>query len=318
MVDSREQRLRVRAPARLHLGFLELSGRMPRAFASLGVTLEEIATEIEVRRAAAARIQGLEEERIRGLLARFRAAWGIPPVEVRVREAIPAHRGLGSGTQLALALGTALARLCGIDAPPRAIAKIAGRGARSGIGLGAFEQGGVLLDGGRGAEEEPPPIVARLPFPEHWRILLVFDPAREGLSGAAEGRAFAALPPLAEHLCGRLCRLTLLAFLPGVARADLTLAGPAIGEIQRIVGDHFASFQGGGRFASPRVAAAMGAIEQAGIAAVGQTSWGPTGFALLPDEDTGRRLLAALEPAFPDLTFHLLRGRNRGAEVASG
>ena len=309
--------VRVRAPARLHLGFLDLSGRMPRRFASLGVTVEGIATVIEARPAGADRIAGPERRRVAALLARLRDAWPLPPVEIRVREAIPAHAGLGSGTQLALALGTALARLFDIATSPREIARLTGRGARSGIGLGAFETGGLLLDGGRGGEEEPPPITARLPFPEPWRILLVFDPAREGLSGEAERRAFTTLPPLDEARCARLCRLALLAFLPGVARAELELAGPAIAEIQRIVGDHFAPFQGG-RFASPRVAAALARVEEAGIAAVGQTSWGPTGFALLPDEETGRRLLDGIAPAFPDLRFALLRGRNRGAEVEAG
>ena len=44
---------RIVAPARLHLGFLDVDGTLGRRFGSLGLAIDEPATEIVVRRAEA-------------------------------------------------------------------------------------------------------------------------------------------------------------------------------------------------------------------------------------------------------------------------
>ena len=307
----------VAAPARLHLGFLDLDGSLGRRFGSLGLTIDGFATRVRLTRADATSVSGVgESDRAARLLARLAEAWDAPPVRVEIVETIPAHRGLGSGTQLGLALGVGLARLLGRDDGPREVARLLERGARSGVGVGAFATGGFLLDGGKGAADEPPPVVARVDFPEAWRVLLLLDGGLEGLSGTAERASFATLPPFPADTAAHLCRLALMRLLPGVAEADLEAVGSALGEIQRVVGDHFAPAQGG-RFTSPAVAEALAWIEAQGFAGVGQSSWGPTGFALLPDETTAERVRAAGERRFAGLDFVVTRGRNRGAEVAA-
>jgi beta-RFAP synthase len=310
--------VRVVAPARLHLGFLDMEGGLGRRFGSLGLTVEGIATRLRAEPSAAPAVAGeVEIERSQRMLRRLCELWELPPCRVTVEEAIPSHCGLGSGTQLALALGTAAAELKGTPAPPREIARLLQRGARSGIGIGAFEQGGFILDGGRGAADEPPPITARLPFPEAWRLLLIFDRAGTGLHGAGEDGAFQRLPPYSPSLAGRLCRLVVMQLLPGLVAADLDAVGPAIGEIQREVGDYFAPAQQG-RFVSPDVAKVLRWLEGEGIAGIGQSSWGPTGFAILPDSNGATHLQREAERRFGDrqsLRFVVTRGRNQGAEV---
>lgn len=313
------RRVRVTAPARLHLGFLDLHGGLGRRFGSLGLTLDGIATRLTVARADATSVTGVGETRraarVAGALGQ---ALGLPPVAAAIEEAIPAHAGLGSGTQLALALGVAAGHLAGRPLEPRAVARALERGARSGIGIGAFEQGGFLLDGGRAEDGEPPPVVARLPFPDAWRLLLVLDPDREGLHGAGETGAFRSLPPFPEALAGELCRRVVMQLLPGLATADLAAVGAAVAEIQRRVGDHFAPAQGG-RFTSPAVAEVLAWLESAGVTGIGQSSWGPTGFAFLGDEGTAKELRRAAERRFaerhPSLRLLLARGRNTGAVV---
>ena len=310
-------RVRIRAPARLHLGFLDMEGGLGRRFGSLGVTLEELWTELLVTPAQAFAVAGAAEAgRARAMLERLAAAWSLPPLQVVVERAIPTHAGLGSGTQLALALGVAAARAAGIDRPAREVARLLERGTRSGIGIGAFEQGGFLVDGGRGPDGLPPPLTARLAFPAEWRLLLIFDPALEGLHGAGERTAFGSLPPYSAELAGRLCRLVLMQLLPGIATFDLAAVGAAIGEIQRRVGDYFAPAQNG-RFTSPAVSEVLAWLETEGVTGLGQSSWGPTGFAILADEDRAAACLRAAERRFGHHRLRLMttRARNQGAEV---
>ncbi|MBP2296289.1 beta-ribofuranosylaminobenzene 5'-phosphate synthase family protein [Azospirillum rugosum] len=311
--------VRVTAPARLHLGFLDMNGGLGRRFGSLGLTLDGMATTVRVRPSDRLRAAGPSAERAlkaaRAVCDRFR--WPAN-AELTVEEAIPEHVGLGSGTQMGLAVGTALAQLHGRPLPVRKLAAELERGARSGIGIGAFENGGVILDGGRGTGDEPPPIVARLPFPESWRVLLILHRDGQGLHGTAEVQAFKALPPFPAERAGHLCRLMVMAALPALIDGDADRFGRAVGELQRTVGDHFAPVQGG-RFTSPAVADALAWLEAEGIPGVGQSSWGPTGFAIVGDARRAEALLAEARRrwAGSPLEFHLFRGRNDGATLES-
>ena len=311
--------VRVTAPARLHLGFLDMNGGLGRRFGSLGLTLDGMATTVRARPSDRLRASGPSAERAlktaRALCERFR--WP-PCADLSVEEAIPEHVGLGSGTQLGLAVGTALARLHGRPLTVRRLAAELERGARSGIGIGAFEMGGVILDGGRGSDDAPPPIVARLPFPDSWRVLLILHRDGQGLHGTAETRAFTALPPFPAERAGHLCRLMVMAALPALIDGDADRFGQAVGELQRTVGDHFAPLQGG-RFTSPAVADALSWLEGEGIPGVGQSSWGPTGFAIVGDARRAEALLAEARRrwAGSPLDVRLFRGRNDGATLDS-
>ncbi len=237
-----------------------------------------------------------------------------------VANAMPAHAGLGSGTQLALAVATAVRRLHGIAPDLRGDAARLGRGARSGIGIGLFEQGGLVVDGGRGASDDvPPPLLARLAVPDTWQVLLLLDPAGHGLSGTEERAAFAALPPIAEEEAGAICRLVLMSALPALAEADLPRFGDAITRIQEHLGDYFAPAQGG-RFTSSRVTPALAALRRLGASGVGQSSWGPTGFAFARDETEADRLRGALhaDGAAEGLDIQVRRPLNRGARITEG
>ena len=309
-----EVAVEVRAPARLHLGFLDPSGGIGRRFLGLGLAIDRPITLIRAHPAARSRIEGPEAERVRLLLERLSPLFGHPPIELRIERAIPPHAGFGSGTQLALAVGRALAAIMARPFQAAEVARLTLRGRRSGLGIAAFARGGFLLDGGRGEDGAPPPLLARLPFPAGWRVLLLREPARAGLSGEAEERAFRGLPPFPERLAERLSRLALSCVLPGVAVGDLALFGRGLREIQDRLGDWYAPFQGGCRWSSPAVAAALDHLRTLGIRASGQSSWGPTGFAVVRAEDAAA-LRTELRRHFPGLLVEIARGRNRGARV---
>lgn len=309
----------VHAPARLHMGFLDLNGSLGRRFGSLGLALEGLAVRVRVQAAENVSAQGPQAARAADFARRALAALGIEQgALVEVEEAIPDHAGLGSGTQLALAVGTALARMYEIEWSPADIAKSLGRGGRSGIGLGLFDRGGFLVDGGRGGQDAPPTVIAHMDFPVAWRFVLVFDRAFQGLHGEQEKQAFAALPHFPEERAGHLCRLALMGALPALVERDIQGFGAALTAIQEVIGDHFAPAQGG-RYASPRVTRALAWLRDHGAAGIGQSSWGPTGFALADSEMSAHGLARGARQVFAaeNLEFMVCAARNRGAEICA-
>ncbi len=311
----------VEAAARLHLGFVDLHGGLGRRFGSLGVAIDGLATRVRVERAAVTEASGPGAARALAVAESVRALGGMESgVRIEIHSAIPEHEGLGSGTQLTLAVATAVATLFGMPADAAALACAAGRGARSGVGIGVFREGGFVVDGGRGPRTGVPPVVARLAFPEDWRLLLVSDAARTGVSGSAELDAFGRLAPMAEAVAGELARRVLVQLLPALVESDFDAASEAIGAIQARVGDHFAASQGG-RYTSRDVADVLDWLQCEGIGGIGQSSWGPTGFALVPDARAAEVLLARARARWADrpaVHFAVHAGRNRGAQIAIG
>jgi beta-ribofuranosylaminobenzene 5'-phosphate synthase len=305
-------------PARLHLGFLDLGGGLGRRFGSLGLAISSLKTRLSIEQAPTTRISGPERDRVARYLDVMCRELGLPGAHrVEILDVVPAHSGLGSGTQLALAVAAGVRRLHGLALDIAADAGRLDRGARSGVGVGLFDQGGLVVDGGRGAALRPAPIIARMPFPDHWRIVAVLDPARQGKHGLEESAAFESLPRFPGELAAHLCRLVVMKALPGLAEEDFTAFGSAIAEMQERLGDYYAPAQGGSRFTSPDVAAVVEDLAREGAAGIGQSSWGPTGFAFAPSPQDGERLAAVARrhPNARGLDIRICTGLNRGAEL---
>jgi beta-ribofuranosylaminobenzene 5'-phosphate synthase len=310
--------LSVSAPARLHLGFLDLNGSLGRRYGSVGLAVDAPSTEITASLADDFEAVGPEQQRVLQLLKRCSEALGLTGrYRIEVNSAIPAHAGLGSGTQLALAIGTALMKLEGLTITPQQIGDLAGRGARSAIGIAAFEGGGFIVDGGRGKADHPPPVLVQIPFPADWRVILVFDRKAQGAHGDRETQAFAALPAFPDSKAQELCRLVLMQLLPGLKETDIAAFGAALTRVQEIVGGHFASAQGGSPWTSPTVGKLVQRLAEGGATGIGQTSWGPTGFAFVPSETAAASLYHSLvgEATAMGLEMTVARGRNTGALI---
>jgi beta-RFAP synthase len=245
-------------------------------------------------------------------------------MHLRLRQLLPAHAGFGSGTQLALAVGRAFAAWHGLTVPTATLAQWLGRGLRSGVGIAGFDQGGLLLDGGPGAPGQPAPLLARVSLPEAWRVVVVLDPRQRGLSGDEERLALATLPPLSQTAAADLCHQVLMRVLPGAADAQFAPFAAGITRLQQVLGAHFAPAQAGRAYASEAVGRAVQGLAAAADeqgAAIGQSSWGPTGFAIVPTlaqaEAVVRaaRAAAAIDSA---LALHIVRALNHGAVLTAG
>lgn len=321
----------VAAPGRLHLGFIDPSASLGRRFGSLGLVVEGFETRVELRcgepDGATAANAAAAAELPRALahleaLRRHAAQAGLAaqPLQLHLAQVLPAHAGLGSGTQLALAVGRAFAHLHGLAWPTPLLARVTGRGLRSGVGIAGFDHGGLLLDGGPGAAGQPAPLLARLVLPAAWRVLLLLDPRQRGLSGAAEREALAGLAPFAREAAAAVSHEVLLRVLPGAAEGDFGLFAAGLAQVQALLGGHFAPAQAAGAFTSAAVARAAQWLAAQGGTAVGQTSWGPTAFAFYPSDAAAQQALAGLRAAGaldPGLQPLVVRPASGGARVTS-
>jgi beta-ribofuranosylaminobenzene 5'-phosphate synthase len=317
---SQPAEILVTVAARLHLGFLDLNGRLGRRFGGIGLAIDQLNTGIVIRRAEHSDVSGPESRRVQGYLHIMERLLGHDAAHaVKVLQTVPAHAGLGSGTQLALAVASGVRRLHNLPLDIEEDALRLGRGARSGIGIGLFHRGGLVVDGGHGRQTKVAPIISHLSFPEHWRILVVLDPNRSGVHGHDEASAFATLAPMAELDAAQICHLVLMKALPGLAEQDIVSFGVAIKELQVRLGHHFARAQGGTGFTSSAVAAVLAVLDDAGAHGIGQSSWGPTGFAFVSSAGEAERLakLARAHPAAKGLDIKICSGLNRGAEIVA-
>lgn len=312
---------RVTAPSRVHFGLLSLpaAGRdrwpgldgnpgLPvRHFGGVGLMVDRPGLAVRVEPAADWSAAGPLADRALGFARRVVGT--LPPGErrpfrVTVEHAPAEHTGLGVGTQLGLAVAKAVAGETGHPWSAAELAGRAGRGERSAVGVHGFDRGGLIVEGGKLPGEALSPLVARLPLPADWAVLLFTPPGEQVWHGGAERQAFARLaaagPSPAET--DALCRLVLTGLLPALASTDLDGFGEAVYELNARTGDAFAAAQGG-RYAGPGVAELVARLRGLGVRGVGQSSWGPTVFAVVRAAEP-----AELSRRLPDVPVVVARG----------
>jgi len=324
-------KIRVSAPARLHLGFLDLNGEAGRKFGSIGLAIDSHRTVIEVEAAeifsihSVANIPTSITTKIERIVDKFYRSLGqqIPKnkqgIKLSLLELIPEHAGLGSGTQFALTIGTLLCKWHNITASTPEIAYHLGRGSRSGIGIATFDQGGFIIDGGLSNSSKIPPLLAHHDFPPSWRIIMIMDQGSQGVHGSEEVNAFTDLPtfPLADSQA--ICHLSLMKLLPALVEKNIVPFGQAITDIQTLIGDHFAPAQGG-RYTSPSVAKLLLHAQQLGHTGIAQSSWGPTGCIFVDGDDAAQQLIEKLgyyshKEGIKNLSLIIAYANSNGANI---
>lgn len=298
---------------RLHLGFFDLSHQSTRRFGSMGVSIDAFQTSLTASFGPhitdAPGLATLLQRHLQGLAT-------TADIRLQLHRAIPRHGGLGSGTQMALAVGAAVNHLLERPVNPVEIAAMHDRGGRSGIGIATFSHGGVVVDGGRGPATVVPPMLARYAFPSEWCFLLILQRGQLGVHGHQEKTAFQQLQPRALAETQALAHQVLMQGLPALAEHDFESFATVVGALQAYNGTYFAPAQGG-CYASPEVTQVIEYLKQQGHTGLGQTSWGPTGFVMLPTTMAAETLKEALLAKFPALGLDYLvtHAVNHGALV---
>jgi beta-ribofuranosylaminobenzene 5'-phosphate synthase len=324
--------IEVRTCARLHLGLLDSNGGHGRLYGSIGLAVNQPRLLLRAEPAESLIVEGLEIDRVTAYARRFIQRYGVPAgARLNLIAGIPAHVGLGSGTQIALAVGTALARLSGLRLSIGEIAVAAGRGLRSGIGIATFQRGGFVLDGGhhvaasssietgnpRPENDGIPPILFHHPVPRGWHFVTAISGSGQGISGERENSAFSRLPEAAPEMAERISRLLLMKMMPALIENDIATFGQALTEIQQLVGDCFAEVQGG-RYSNPLAGRLIDFLLSNGAAGAGQSSWGPAVYGLIEGQGRARRLAKEVQLFLKNSgggQVFCVRPQNRGATV---
>jgi beta-RFAP synthase len=198
------------------------------------------------------------------------------------------------------------------------LASQVGRGVRSALGIHGFDHGGFLVEAGQREPGQVAPLVARVHFPESWRIVLIVPEWGPGLHGKLEQEAFARLPAPSPAWTVSLCRLVLLGMLPALAERNPTTFGEALYDFNARVGEAFAPVQGG-RYATAQAADLVAFMRRWGIRGVGQSSWGPAVFAIAGDEHEAGHLCRDVQRQFALGPNEVLvtKARNQPAQVTN-
>jgi len=271
-------KIRIKTPARLHLGLIDLNGNLGRLYGSIGLAVNYPNVVLEAESAEKLEVYGLEKDRTAKAVSRFSAYYNIDPkIHLEIKEAISKHSGLGSGTQLSLAVGTALARIHGIKASAPEIASVMGRGFVSGVGVAAFERGGFSVDGGLNVlYQTPPQAVFHQNFPKDWVFVVAVPKLKKGLSGKQEKEAFQGIIPGLEKNASEISRLVLMKMLPSLLEKDIESFGFALTEIDKKTGEYYKDIP-----QDKTSAIIMQHMIGLGAHGAGQSSWGPAVYGLI-------------------------------------
>ncbi|MFA4825055.1 MAG: beta-ribofuranosylaminobenzene 5'-phosphate synthase [Methanoregula sp.] len=326
-----ERRIVVNTPSRIHVSLIDMHGGSGRVDGGIGITLNDPGILLEVQQSPDIKVTGCDaatQERVSGIASQvLRQIHAGAGASIRVRSLYPAHTGLGSGSQLALATARAICELYGKNVPVTELAQLAGRGGTSGIGTAAFEHGGFIIDGGHrfgpGGDKtdfrpssasrgvHPPPVIARHDFPAEWKILLATPDIPAGASGAMEAGIFRSHCPVPLGEVQALCHEVLMRMLPGIVEHDLDLFGSSINAVQSL---GFKKVELG--LQPQEVTGLLNVMRSAGAAGAGMSSFGPTVYAV---GDTGMNAIEQAAQSFMKEsgggTTLITSARNTGAMI---
>lgn len=308
--------LTISAPSRLHFGLLAIGDLTARKYGGAGLMIDGPRTEVTV--AANDQLEVVAADDTQETISDSIRLWqksfapnsvrGLPLATLPVKLAVNSplrHRGFGSGTQLAFAVTTALQ--LAFDQPlPSAeeMAMALGRGKRSAIGSYGFFEGGFLVD--RGIDKESiAPLDMRTDFPEAWKIVLIQPLTSQAtpVFGEAERNAFRDLAGSTQTQADNLASLLKNGIVPAVLARDFPAFADAVTEYGYQSGLYY-SDAAGGAYASSAATAIVDRIRGLGQFAVGQSSWGPTIFAIGPSEKDANWLVEKLAQGEDDVACH--------------
>ena len=326
--------LQIETPSRLHFSLIDLNGDLGRINGSLGVALDFPRWKIDgfLNNRNILMTNSKYESSVKQIIKNLgkKSIKSEKGITINISEEIPSHSGLGSTTQFSLAIGTLITKLNNYNIKTQELATYVKRGGTSGIGVGAFEGGGIILDGGHsfGVNQQttaflpssksnapPPPILFRHFPPDNWRFIIIVPNRIKGLSGKKEIDLFKQHCPIPKEDVEKLCRLILMKILPAIVEGNIKIFGEGLTDIQT----KFSRF-GMEKYDNSIVAEVLTFLRKnPNIYSTGISSFGPTIYALSNSVDEINATINYLKSSFGPSKFKLLLSSNinrTGAKIS--
>ncbi len=264
----------VETGSRLHGGFHTLPTTNRTIWASIGFYIEKPRIKLEATQCNKTTIKTKTHETEKTILETLNQLKPKRDYCITIKEEIPRHKGLGSTTQLKLALATAIHLLENKKPPTKhtliSLAKKLGRGYPSKAGTLLFIYGGITADTGL----EPPTPLWHSSMPENWRIILLQPLLPRGLSEREETKTIDYSKPwYADETIQKLATRGLIELMRGVSSNNLDIAIEGLRLVQLATGYYFSHLQGGSF--RQDLARIVDEAQRNGIY-LAQSSWGPT------------------------------------------
>ena len=273
-------RIDITTGSRLHFGLICSEPAARWRFGGIGVMLRQPAWRLSVTPIMADKdsIEASSDicRRIREFLQNIRSRRHLTSLCIQVHGEVPFHTGLGSGTQLALALSAAGELLTHhrLQDDPFELAQLACRAERSAIGTVGFARGGFLVDHGEPNGESLHRQVDRFMLPDDWRFVLAHPENSQGLSGEKERTFFGQRIHMPQKLIDSIEQQVLQEIIPTVREKQFEAFATALENYGQTVGTFYAAEQGG-VFAHPAMAQLATHLRSVGVSGMAQSSWGP-------------------------------------------
>jgi beta-ribofuranosylaminobenzene 5'-phosphate synthase len=330
-------KIRIITPCRIHLSLIDENGFVGRVDGGIGLMLDrpnvvfEASNNAEEFKIKAHKYYRESIEVINQIASKVFKAFNISNKNFHFNliRYYPSHVGLGSKTQLSLAIVSAITKLKGINnLEIKELTKLVERGGTSGIGWRGFESGGFILDAGhdfgKGKEKEtflpssasttadPALTILRYSIPEHWRFVLVIPNVKKGAYGDEEVSIFQSNTPIPKTEVTEVSHQILMKVIPGIIKNDLQCFGEGLKCIQQIgfkkveislqhdIVKHFLDF-----------------FEEYGLQAYGMSSFGPSVIGIVESDEEANMLLREVQKRLKHIGGHIYicKPNNYGARI---
>jgi beta-ribofuranosylaminobenzene 5'-phosphate synthase len=298
-MSSEYETIKIRTPSRLHFTLIDLNGELGRIDGGIGVALARPNWDIQISKQSTWSVPEEINDFVEGIRQNMKLEHNY---KIKIGSKLPSHVGLGSQTQLGLALAKGISVLEGYDYSIVDLASLVGRGGTSGIGIAAYEHGGFILDGGHSRAEKPdflpshyssakPAIlVNRFEMPQDWHFIVGIPAIGVGKHGAEEVEIFNKHCPIPSADVEKLSRIILMQILPAISEHNLERFGAGLTKIQSI---GFKRIEN--ELQSDIVQSLQQFYLENGAAGTGLSSFGPATFAVVESELKAKDLVTKTE-----------------------
>ena len=302
--------VKIVANSRLHFGFLNLKSSSPYSYGGMGLSIAKHPTILRVSRAS--KFESNLKKTLRDKIFTFLCNNSLSKkIRIDCIESPQKHIGLGTGTQLILAIEEAISKFYRFNENINFFK----RNYRSGVGINSYKNGGFIVDSPKNnlLTNE---IIFKAKFPKEWKIILLFDSKAKGLHGSSENRFFSADTTIS--LRKKLSDLTLNEIIPSIIYKDFDTFARSLTKFQELNSLFYSSIQKSS-YLSHDIHKVIKKISMKFNVAAGQSSWGPTSYMLIESKNIQNGIISILDniiSMYNNLSYEIVPAKNSGRKLS--